>query len=80
MSFVYQGSVMNKASIAILKRNQEEKRKAEKTPSFKGMSAGKTKTNSTKLSHDQRRARVVARSIEADPKKNSGFSNKRAVK
>lgn len=76
MSFIYNEAVLNAASIAILKRKQEEARKLKKVPPYRGMSNGKAIEKSNKISHAERKARIVQNSIQNDVKKNSGYNAK----
>jgi hypothetical protein len=79
---VYSGKVPTKAEIAIMVQRRNTEISQAKANSWKGKHNGVKGDAfaSTKISHQQRRARVIANSIDADPHKNAGYQAGRAVK
>jgi len=74
------GNQLTKATIAIMRQQKADEQARKSAPDWNGKhngrnlkSDGLAAKNSTKLSHSQRKARIVANSMAADPKKNAGF-------
>lgn len=74
---VFTGPVPTRAQIAVMVRKHEDSRIQARVEPWKGKHNGSRTTASTKISHDQRKARVIARSIAADPKNKSISSKKK---
>jgi hypothetical protein len=77
---VYSGKIPTKAEIAIMVRQRNAELSRAKTEEWTGKHKGKKAIPSTKLSHQQRRARIITNSIETDPHKNAGYQAGRVVK
>lgn len=68
MALVIDGITYNKATIAIMKQRQIDRAKMEAAPAYRGMSNGKARIPGSKISHAERKARIVSHSIANDPK------------